>query len=50
MILMRSTQTGHSVNSKMDANDMLSDITSGHENGTGAMSKKQFLSDLFVLL
>ena len=50
MILLRSTQTSRSANSKMDANDVSSVVTSRHENEAGMTSKKQFLSDLFILL
>ncbi len=50
MISLRSTQTGCSANSKMDANDVSSVVTSGCENEAGVMLKKQFLSDLFILL
>ncbi len=50
VISLRLTQTSCSANSKMDAHDMSSFVTSGRENEAGAMSKKQFLSDQFMLL
>ncbi len=50
VIVLRSNQTGCSANSKMDAHDVSSFVTSGRENEAGTTSKKQFLSDQFMLL
>ncbi len=50
VISSRSTKTGRSANSKLDTNDVLTDVTSGRKNEAGMTLKKQSLSDLFILL